>query len=302
MKKITDHIAYLLTHYDCVIVPDLGGFIVRNEPAVILPHKILPPRKVVSFNAQLSHNDGFLASKCAQKFGMKYNQALVELRTFVDNLLITAKQGESIEIGTLGNLFVNMASQMEFAPRPLSSLPDNYGLSELRISRRTQQPTQITINIPQRKNFVRYAAACVFILLFCLLSPQTIDDNALVNYSSINPINWSEILLEQEKEREQMRQDSILAVLLAQEQAEKEQALIKKQSYKFHVIVAALGYDAAHRYCDKLLASNHTSARVIPYRNFYRVSIESFATRNQALEAMRILRRTTHKQAWVYCE
>ena len=286
-----------------MIVPNLGGFVIRNEAAVILPNKIIPPRKVVSFNSQLNHNDGFLASKLAQKFGIKYNKALSEITTFVDNLLITLNAGTSIEIDNVGFFTLNAIGKIEFLPSDISTLPDNFGLEELQIAPIHRKQNEITITLPLRTNVFKYAAACVFLLLFWFMSPPAVQDSSVSYYSNLLPINWTEIIQEQEQIKAENEAEELRKLLL-QKQKEKELAAELKATYKYHVIVAALDAISAEKYCTELKANKHNDARIFQNKNMCRVSIASYATRSEAIRKMRILRQTDaqHKRAWVYCE
>ncbi len=306
---MTDHISDLLTEFDCVIVPDLGGFIMRYESAQVLPDRVIPPRKVVSFNSQLTHNDGLFASRYAQKYGIKYKKALAEVSGFVDNLLIKLDSGEKVNIGKVGSLYQNSSDLLEFRADEAFDMPDNFGLGILRIAPRVHRvlqasSSQITITLPRRTNVFRYAAACAVLFLFTFLLPEQLDDASMRNYSTINPVDWNEVLFQQEQERERARLDSIQQAEEQQLLLELQRELAMQQDYKYHVVVAALDKESAEKYCTELLDNHHLGARVIPYKNYHRVSIESFPNRTEALKAMRDLRRSSdeYSRAWVYCE
>ena len=301
MKNILQHIAHLLNHYDCVIVPNLGGFIVRNEGAIILPNKITPPRRVISFNAQLNHNDGFLASKLAQRNGVRYNKALSEITKSVDNLLTTLNGGASIEIENIGILTQNTIGKIDFHPTTLTTFPDNFGLEELQIAPILHKQNEVRITLPLRINAFKYAVACVFLLLFWFMSPPSVQDSSVSYYSNLLPIDWEEVIKEQEQTKAENEAEELRKLLL---QKQKEAAAQAKSKCKFHVIVAALDAASAEKYCAELKANKHNDARVFQNKNMCRVSIASYASKSEAIRKMRILRQTNakHKRAWVYCE
>ena len=76
--KLDHYISKLLFRYDCVIVPNLGGFVTNYKPANIHPIKntFYPPSKGISFNKNLIHNDGLLANAISQENGISYEKAL----------------------------------------------------------------------------------------------------------------------------------------------------------------------------------------------------------------------------------
>ena len=60
--KIDVYISDLLYSYDCVVIPDFGGFVANYASAKVqaVQHKITPPSKKISFNKNLRTNDGLL--------------------------------------------------------------------------------------------------------------------------------------------------------------------------------------------------------------------------------------------------
>lgn len=77
MNNIFSHIEYLLYRHDCVIVPQLGAFVVRQIPAEYDPQQslFLPPRRQILFNPELTHSDGLLAASVARRDNITYEQA-----------------------------------------------------------------------------------------------------------------------------------------------------------------------------------------------------------------------------------
>lgn len=74
MSALCEHISYLLTRHDCVVVPGLGAFIAQYQSAVI-DHKtgmIIPPSRMLAFNESVSHDDGLLVSSFARKYSIPY--------------------------------------------------------------------------------------------------------------------------------------------------------------------------------------------------------------------------------------
>ena len=62
MIELAQHIESLLLENDCVIVPNLGGFVAHYAPASYIKEEnlFLPPTRIVGFNPQLRLNDGVL--------------------------------------------------------------------------------------------------------------------------------------------------------------------------------------------------------------------------------------------------
>ena len=104
-QKLSDYLPDLLTHFECVIIPEFGGFVTQNQQTVIDEHSgINPPRKNVLFNAHLNHNDGLLANYLAQKENISYTEALQEIKLEVERMYAELDAGKVIRIEKVGDL------------------------------------------------------------------------------------------------------------------------------------------------------------------------------------------------------
>lgn len=131
ISMITRHLADLLYHQECVIVPGLGGFIKAYRPAQILrtTHEFSPPAGTVAFNAGLSGNDGQLASYIAKVENISYREALYEIRLWVGKCTDSMKKGETIVLESIGDLFENASGNLEFSPSQQANFnADSFGL------------------------------------------------------------------------------------------------------------------------------------------------------------------------------
>jgi hypothetical protein len=128
---ITRHIADLLYHHECVIVPGLGGFIKAIHPARILhtTNEFYPPSGSIAFNAGLSGNDGLLANYIASLEKKSYREALLELKHWSETCINSLKHGERIVLEGIGDLFMNASGNIEFSPsRQINFNADAFGL------------------------------------------------------------------------------------------------------------------------------------------------------------------------------
>ena len=68
MIELARHIEILLLENDCVIVPELGGFIAHYQPAYYAESDNIyfPPMRTIGFNPQLTMNDGLLVQSYMQ--------------------------------------------------------------------------------------------------------------------------------------------------------------------------------------------------------------------------------------------
>lgn len=104
MLEIAIHLKRLLLVNDCVIIPDFGGFVLQNHPAVYErnAHRFCPSYKEMVFNPTLKHDDGLLTESYMQMYGMTFNQARSALKKDVAELKTTLdKQGE-VDLEAIG--------------------------------------------------------------------------------------------------------------------------------------------------------------------------------------------------------
>ncbi len=128
---ITRHIADLLYHHECVIVPGLGGFIKAYRPAQILheTHEFFPPLGSVAFNAGLAGNDGLLANYIASIENSSYTEAINKIRIFVETSFDDLQKGDKLEFAGIGDLFLNASGKIEFSPsKQVNFNADSFGL------------------------------------------------------------------------------------------------------------------------------------------------------------------------------
>jgi hypothetical protein len=118
MQKIEKHISTLLYEHDCVIVPNLGGFVANYAAAKIHPtqHTFMPPSKHLVFNKNLKNNDGLLANHIATQEKTNYPEALKYIDHFVSDINSELKRGSKVKIDDVGTLFLDVERNIQFEP------------------------------------------------------------------------------------------------------------------------------------------------------------------------------------------
>ena len=122
----------LLFTHDCVILPGFGGFIgnyssARSDKAT---GTFYPPVKLISFNRNLSHDDGLLTATLSAKAGVSFNEA----RSLVDEFVADARRklgrGEKLVFEGIGSFTTNSEGNYIFEPdRSVNFNLDSYGLT-----------------------------------------------------------------------------------------------------------------------------------------------------------------------------
>ena len=130
------HIEILLLSNDCVIVPDLGGFMAHHIEAHYDDEErvFLPPQRTIGFNPQLKLNDSLLAQSYIEAYDISYPEALRRIEEEVSELKQSLSNEGYYELNGLGTLKVNEYEKLEFEPCEAGILtPELYGLSSFEI-------------------------------------------------------------------------------------------------------------------------------------------------------------------------
>lgn len=130
MQKVDKYISELLYDYDCVIVPNFGGFVSNYAPAKIHPvqHTFTPPSKSIVFNKNLKHNDGLLANQVAAGLKTDYTDALKHIDLFVKHTHSQLKEGKKVKIEEVGTLYWDVERNIQFEPSTKNYLLEAFGL------------------------------------------------------------------------------------------------------------------------------------------------------------------------------
>lgn len=126
------YIEDLLYRYECVIVPEFGAFLTHYKSAQIhqSTHAFYPPNKEVSFNSQLTNNDGLLASYISSVTENPYEKVLKDIKNAVAAWNQTLDEGKKIAIDNIGVLRKSENGNIQFQPSyRVNYLMDSFGLA-----------------------------------------------------------------------------------------------------------------------------------------------------------------------------
>ena len=115
---ITFYLVELLRLHDCVIVPDLGGFVTNYRPAEmdLARNSFNPPVKEIIFTGKLSKNDGLLVNHISETEGVGYMEARLIISEFVDEIWSKLENGDKIEFQNIGSLEFDKNEKLIFEP------------------------------------------------------------------------------------------------------------------------------------------------------------------------------------------
>lgn len=169
MKSFDDILAQLIINYDCVIIPDFGGFVTKASPSKIDYEKgiMTPPSKQLLFNVQLLNNDGLLNTEISTVNSISFAEAKKQIECKVDEYHSTLKEGKKISIQKIGSFQRNQEGIIVFEQdRFFNFLIASYGLNNVQFIpvEPVSMPHKI---ISEKRNAWKYAAAaCLLPIVF----------------------------------------------------------------------------------------------------------------------------------------
>lgn len=137
--ELERHIEILLLNNDCVIVPDLGGFMTHHIDARYDEEdfSFLPPLRTLGFNPQIKINDSLLAQSYVEAYDISYPEALQRIEDEVNELKMHLQNEGSYELNDIGVLALNEEGHYTFTPCEAGILtPTLYGLGSFEMKYR----------------------------------------------------------------------------------------------------------------------------------------------------------------------
>ncbi len=124
MSYLQEHLCDLLKTNECVVIPELGGFVTHERSAKLnrATHRIQPPMREVSFNARLFRNDGLFAQHIRADKGIAYEAAMTLIRSEVAWIQRQLDSGRKVAFKNVGVLHKDADNNLAFVP----SFEENY--------------------------------------------------------------------------------------------------------------------------------------------------------------------------------
>ncbi|EGV43045.1 SPOR domain-containing protein [Bizionia argentinensis JUB59] len=305
--QLEPYISDLLYRYECVTVPEFGSFLTRRVSATIheTTNAFYPPKKVVSFNEQIKENDGLLARYIADVEKIPYEEACHKISKRVKYLKSYLVQGETIAFENIGSVSLNNEGNMLFEPSyNFNYLTDAFGLSQFTSSKVTREthketvqaiekviPIAITHNRRQSRGYLKYAAIGIIAL--------SIGGFAASNYY-VNQIETHNQLA-QEEANTQLESRIQEATFVINNPLPAVTLNVKKQSGNYHIIAGAFRLEENSDKKVNQLKDLGYAARNIGSNKYglHQVVYSSYENRLEALQALREVKKTHNKDAWL---
>ncbi len=331
--NLTDHIQYLITRHDCVVVAGLGAFVAQNMPARVSSDglTLLPPGRMLVFNNVISHDDGLLTGSIARREGVSYEQAREEIAQSVELLKRRIQSEGFVDLPRIGRLEPTAGAAFAFTPAVSDSIADMMyrGLPSVDISYvSAQQPAtepqllEVDVTGGRRsfasrlKSFGRYAAIVALILAAgaTLTTPVLVDDSnvdrASLSLPRVTPARKVVLPASGSRHGQQPaavteQKESPAAAVKEQEPAIVPVAMLKdgnpEKAYNCFIIVASCASASeAQRFISQKKAEGQL--RVLPSDGRYRV----YAAVSNDFDAAFTFKKTDkdfirrYPSAWVY--
>ncbi|MDO3693866.1 hypothetical protein QVZ41_03260 [Wenyingzhuangia sp. chi5] len=290
--QLSKYISDLLYRYECVIVPNFGGFVSHTIPSKrnVENHQFTPPTKTISFNINLQKNDGLLINHIAKSLNISFDHAASMVQNTVENWQKNLQESPLL-LNNIGQ-FTLENEQLIFEPlNKINYLTSSFGLSDVSADYILRNNI-VTPKTEVKRSYGKYFAAAAVIAGLFFASSVYVQQQ----------INQQEIV-DQQAVTNQIQQASfnILKPLPAVTLTIEKEA-IKEISYKYHIIAGAFKEpENAIKKVD-LLKEKGFNASIIGLNKWglTQVSYASFNDKRDAINTLNAIRIKDNKHAWLF--
>lgn len=293
---LTTYIKDLLYRYDCVIVPDFGGFITNKISAQIdeESHTFYPPTKQLGFNHHLNHNDGLLANYIASAENISFEQATQKI---VETVIGWNQQikTQALILDHIGSITLNEDHQLVFEPLTKENyLLSSFGLSSIEsssIARPVEKVIPLAPAASERKGvptFVKYAATVAIALT--------------LGYGGWTGHQNKQDQLNFAKQQEELNQKIQSATFVIDNPLPTIELNVSKEVPKpYHVIAGAFQFEEnAQKRVDQLKSQGYNASILGKNKwGLTQVAYASFHSKSDAFKNLVKVRKEDSKDAWL---
>jgi len=303
---VAKYIGDLLYRYECVIVPNFGGFVTNEISAKInsTTHTFYAPTKQLTFNAHLQSNDGLLVNYVASAKNISYANAA----EFIENEVASWKasiKNETIELENIGCFHLNNEGKYIFEPsNSVNYLTSSFGLSSYvspavkrevyKENVRKLETIAPIIHSEENKRkapaFLKYAATAA--IVFALGS---VGWNQYQNYQYNTLV--AKAAIEQQKIEKKIQE----ATFVISNPLPAITLNVAKETFNYHIIAGAFREpENAEKKLQELVEKGY-KAKILGVNkwNLTQVAYESFHSENEAINTLNAIHKTESKDAWL---
>ena len=297
---LTNSINDLLYRYNCVIIPDFGGFVTNKIGASIheSSNTFYPPAKQITFNSHLKINDGLLTNYIASSENISFEKAA----NLVAVCIVKWKkeiETNPIQIGAIGVLNLNEKKQIIFEPNTKANyLVASFGLSSVVSKPINSNKRQVKTFIPivekgDKKGiptFIKYAATAAILLTLSFVGTNLYKQD-----------KQQTILANQEKALTKKIQTATFVISnplpTIKLNVVKEETVVNH----FHVVAGAFQFPLNAEKKVKQLKRLGYNASILGVNKWglIEVAFNSYANRNAATNNLYKIQASVSKDAWL---
>lgn len=312
--QIEKHISDLLYRYQCVTVPGFGAFLTETVSAHVTgsASSFFPPKKVVSFNANVKNNDGLLANHVALQEKMSYELAVIKIGDVVNEWTYLLQNRNRVVLKNIGEISVNNEMNWVFEPaNTINYLTDSFGLTPFVSPEITREVLKQEVEAleekapiiftPERKkdySYLKYAAIFVVMLGAGGFGYKTYYDQQIETKTLAVQKNV------QEKVQQQIQQATFV-INAPVEAVELSVAAPVEEKMPYHLVAGAYrSEENANKAIAELKAAGFENAKMLSMNkhNLYPVVYGSFKNLNEAQTERKNIQKSHNAEAWLLIE
>jgi nucleoid DNA-binding protein len=306
---ITAYIRELLFGHDCVIIPEFGAFIsnyasARTDTA---SNTFYPPVKKISFNVNLTHNDGLLIGKISAQSGMNYSDTRNLVEDFVKDVRRKLNNRERVVFINIGVFTSNNEGNIQFEPDAGANyLLDSFGLDSFQFNPLEQYDVRkkiVKYPEPLQRSSARkvlWRAAVIIPILGMLVAVPFSTDifRTKTQQTNLNPLASIEFENNRQTIDKEKSSDSLLLsnkTIALEEKASIPQPVLsdepksqpKETQGKFYLIAGSFKSQVNASVLTKKLENEGYKPEILTGPNgFLRVSVKKCSTLSEAESAL----------------
>ncbi|NLP57062.1 SPOR domain-containing protein [Lutibacter sp. B1] len=303
---LAKYISDLLYRYECVIVPNFGGFVTNEISARVnnYTHTFYAPSKQLTFNSHLQNNDGLLVNYVAGAKNISYSNAVEFIETEVDFWKNSLKK-EELELENIGSFNLNSEGKLIFEPnKTVNYLTSSFGLSSyvspavkrIAYKEKVRQLETVAPILPSEENkrktpaFIKYAATAA--IIFALGS---------VGWNQYQTHQYNNMVAKAEQQQQKVEKTIQEATFVISNPLPAITLNVTKETFNYHIIAGAFREpENAEKKLIQLIEKGY-NAKILGVNkwNLTQVAYESFNSKNDAINTLNKIKRTESSEAWL---
>ncbi len=317
------YISDLLYRYNCVVVPGFGAFLTQKNSAQlnVVTNTFSAPNKSIVFNRQLISNDGLLVSYVSNAEKVSFETALVEIENQVKSWQEVLVKETSLHLNNIGSLTRNQEDKILFQPaNETNYLTSSFGLSNFNSIPVTREVLKVEVEeieekipfviSPERRETSRFRPYLKYAAILMLAF-----STGITGYRAYQQKNTNEQVARQDAEEfvnKQIQEATFFdlsplelpTVTVDAITTSAAKPVISKGEVTHFIVAGAFRVRGnADRKIEQLKASGFNAGYYgTNAYGLHMVTFDSYTNANDALKALRQIKRKQSKDAWLLTE